>query len=132
MSDGVERPKDPDCDLCQAAKITPWHHDDDVCWIAECELCATPMVVWRSHGVDPPMDEKTYMHEQLGLVALAEIGEFYIDDNMRNIPDHYHAHARPSNKGVPGFFGHHIVRPEGSPANRPREEWRDAKWLYEE
>ena len=21
--------------------------------------------------------------------------EHYVDDNMRNIPDHYHAHARP-------------------------------------
>ena len=30
--------------------------------------------------------------------------EHYVDDNMRNIPDHYHAHARP--KG--GFFGHHL------------------------
>lgn len=119
MSDGVERPKDPGCDLCQAAKITPWHFDDDVCWIAECELCATPMVVWRSHGVEPPADERQYMHEQLGLVALAEIGEFYIDDNMRNIPDHYHAHARP--KG--GFFGHHITRPEGSATYKPRGEW---------
>lgn len=119
MSDGVERPKDPGCDLCQAAKITPWHFDDDVCWIAECELCATPMVVWRSHGVEPPADERQYMYEQLGLVALAEIGEFYIDDNMRNIPDHYHAHARP--KG--GFFGHHITRPEGSATYKPRGEW---------
>lgn len=126
MSDGADRPKDPDCDLCEAAKITPWHLDDEVCWVAECDLCATPMVVWRSHGIDPPADERQYMHEQLGLVALAEIGEFYIDDNMRNIPDHYHAHARP--KG--GFFGHQIQRPEGSPATRPREEWFEAAWLY--
>ena len=33
--------------------------------------------------------------------------EHYVDDNMRNIPDHYHAHARP--KG--GFFGHGFRRP---------------------
>ena len=32
--------------------------------------------------------------------------EHYVDDNMRNIPDHYHAHARP--KG--GFFGHGLRR----------------------
>ena len=32
--------------------------------------------------------------------------EHYVDDNMRNIPDHYHAHARP--KG--GFFGHGLKR----------------------
>ena len=23
-----------DCDLCEAARITPWFHEDDICWIA--------------------------------------------------------------------------------------------------
>jgi hypothetical protein len=32
--------------------------------------------------------------------------EMRIDDNMRTIPDHYHAHARP--KG--GFYGHGLRR----------------------
>ena len=50
--------KDPDCDLCEAAKITHWFHEDDVCWIAECELCSTPMVVWKDHGTEPPGDAK--------------------------------------------------------------------------
>ncbi len=95
---------DPNCDLCEAAKITHWFHEDDLCWIAECELCATPMVVWKDHGVEVPADQKQHLHDQLGRVALETIGEFYVDDNMRNIPDHYHAHARP--KG--GFFGHHL------------------------
>jgi len=31
-----------DCDLCEAARITPWYHEDDICWIAECEICAGP------------------------------------------------------------------------------------------
>ena len=46
-----------------------------------------------------------HMHERLASVVV-EYFEFehYVDDNMRNIPDHYHAHARP--KG--GFFGHHL------------------------
>jgi hypothetical protein len=21
------------CDLCRAAKITPWFHEDEICWI---------------------------------------------------------------------------------------------------
>ena len=46
-----------ECDLCEAARITEWFHEDDVCWIAECEICAVPMVVWRGHGTDPPPDE---------------------------------------------------------------------------
>lgn len=59
------------------------------------------MVVWRYHGTAPPGEHLTHMHERLREVAAAELGDFYVDDHMRNIPDHWHAHARP--KG--GFFG---------------------------
>ncbi|HVJ99144.1 MAG TPA: hypothetical protein VNC41_20130 [Acidimicrobiia bacterium] len=91
------------CDLCEAAKITEWFHEDDICWIAECEICATPMVVWRGHGIDPPAEELSHMHEKLAWVVTENFTfEHYVDDNMRNIPDHYHAHARPQG----GFFGH--------------------------
>ena len=96
-----------DCDLCEAARITPWFHEDDICWIAECEICAVPMVVWRGHGTEPPTAHLEHMHEQLATVVATHI-EFrhYVDDNMRNIPDHYHAHARPQG----GFFGHGLKR----------------------
>jgi len=93
--------KDPTCDLCKAKKITKWFHEDDVCWIAECEICDTPMVVWRFHGTQPPDEHLAHMRARVSEVAAREVGEFFIDDHMRNIPDHWHAHARP--KG--GFFG---------------------------
>ena len=99
MNDG--HVKVDDCDLCEAARITPWYHEDDVCWIAECEICAVPMVVWRFHGTVPPDDHREHMMGQLARVATERLGEHYVDGNMRNIPDHFHAHARP--KG--GFFG---------------------------
>ena len=35
------------CELCEAARITQWFYEDDLCWIAECEICAVPMVVWQ-------------------------------------------------------------------------------------
>ena len=95
------------CDLCEAARITPWFHEDDICWIAECEICAVPMVVWRDHGVSPPEETLVHMHTRLAAVVTEHFTfEHYVDDNMRNIPDHYHAHARP--KG--GFFGHNLRR----------------------
>jgi hypothetical protein len=90
------------CDLCRAKKITPWYHEDDVCWIAECDICETPMVVWRRHGVTPPAEALAHMLGCLRRVATERVGEFWVDDHMRNIPDHFHAHARP--KG--GFFGY--------------------------
>ena len=99
--------RDPNCDLCEEARITPWFFEDDLCWIAECEICAVPMVVWRGHGTEPPAAELDHMHAKLASV-ISEHFEFehYVDDNMRNIPDHYHAHARP----VGGFFGHGLKR----------------------
>jgi len=96
-----------DCDLCEAARITPWFHEDELCWIAECEICAVPMVVWKSHDANPPDDVKAELHARLAGVVVEHFEfEHYVDDNMRNIPDHYHAHARP--KG--GFFGHGLKR----------------------
>jgi hypothetical protein len=98
---------DDRCDLCEAARITEWFHEDDICWIAECEICAVPMVVWRHHGVEPPSEHLEHMQEHLALVAKDQLTvEHYVDDNMRNIPDHYHAHARPRG----GFFGHGLAR----------------------
>ena len=34
-------------------------------------------------------------------MAVAEVGPHWFDGDMRNIPDHFHAHARPEG----GFFG---------------------------
>ncbi|CAN5866662.1 hypothetical protein BH24ACT3_BH24ACT3_19420 [soil metagenome] len=103
MSDDFHAPPPAtNCDLCEAARITPWFHEDDLCWIAECEICATPMVVWRHHGTAQPADHLAHMLAQLDWVAAERFGEHYVDPNMRNIPDHFHAHARPRG----GFFGH--------------------------
>jgi hypothetical protein len=94
------------CELCAAARITPWYYEDEICWIAECEICETPMVVWRSHGVEPPAAD---LERMLRDVAAAHFGPIYIDDFMRNIPDHYHAHGRPAG----GFFGRDFNRRRG-------------------
>jgi hypothetical protein len=94
------------CELCEAARITPWFHEDDICWIAECEICATPMVVWRWHGTDPPAEHRDHMVEHLSRVATDIFGGHYLDGHMRNIPDHFHVHARPEG----GFFGHAFKR----------------------
>jgi hypothetical protein len=89
------------CELCEAAVITTRYFEDDVCWIADCEICVVPMVVWREHDVAPEV--KSRLLESLGAVADQEfgVGNWKVDDHMRNIPDHYHAHARP-----PSFWRH--------------------------
>jgi hypothetical protein len=87
---------DPDCELCQAARFTEWFHEDDDCWIAECESCSVPMVVWKTHDPNPPDDVKAMLHARLATV-MAQVFEdpHVVDDNLRTIPTHYHAHARP-------------------------------------
>jgi hypothetical protein len=87
--------------------MSEWFHEDEECWIAECESCGTPMVVWRQHDPNPPEELKLRLHQKLRAVV-EEHWEFEprIDDNMRTIPSHYHAHARPKN----GFYGHGMRR----------------------
>lgn len=101
------RTVDDSCPLCVAERITPWHHEDDVCWVADCSLCATPMVVWRGHGTEPPEHERGHMLAQLTRVAHQRLGAHWVDAQMRSIPHHFHLHARPEG----GFFG-----PGGGPA----------------
>jgi hypothetical protein len=97
------------CDLCEAARLTLWFHEDDECWIAECEICAVPMVCGR-HDPAQPDDVKGRLHKRLAHVVAAHFDfEHYVNDNMRNIPDHYHAHARLRG----GFFGHGVRRRGG-------------------
>lgn len=95
------------CELCEAARMSEWFHEDDECWIAECESCAVPMVVWRTHDPHPDPDTRERLVAKL-LDVVAEHFDFEprIDDNMRTIPDHFHAHARP--KG--GFYGYGLRR----------------------
>jgi hypothetical protein len=84
------------CDLCEAAPITPWYHEDEVCWVADCEVCDVPMVVWRRHGPEPPEADVDHMMARLTEVADARFGAgtWRLDRVMRQIPDHFHAHAR--------------------------------------
>jgi hypothetical protein len=90
---------DASCELCEAARMTTWYHEDDVCWVADCEVCDVPMVVWKQHGPSPADDQRSHMLDALRSVASARYGPdgFSIDPVMRQIPDHFHAHARDAN-----------------------------------
>jgi hypothetical protein len=66
---------DGSCELCEAARLTVWHHEDDTCWVADCEVCDVPMVVWKQHGNEPPEVEVEHMLARLGEVADRVLGE---------------------------------------------------------
>ena len=84
------------CELCEAARFTPWHHEDDVCWVADCEACDVPIVVWNRHGAEPPADALDHMLAAIRTVADRLYGAegWFLDRTMRQIPDHFHAHGR--------------------------------------
>ena len=90
------------CPLCVAERVTRWHFEDDECWVADCMVCSTPMVVWRHHGL-PDAEVEQRLLDRLAVAAASRYGRggFWIDPNRRRIPDHWHAHARPEG----GFFG---------------------------
>ena len=84
-----------------------------MCWVADCEICAVPMVVWRQHGASPTPEARAHMVAALGQAADAVLGPgtWTLDDVMRQIPDHFHAHARD-----PGWW---VLRAERSAARLP-------------
>jgi hypothetical protein len=92
---------DGECLLCRADPVTARHFEDEECWVADCLVCATPMVVWRVHG-NPDPEAEARLLEHLERVAAARYGDegYWVDGSMRRIPDHWHAHARPAG----GFF----------------------------
>jgi hypothetical protein len=89
------------CLLCDAERVTEWHFEDDECWVADCLVCATPMIVWRTHGL-PARDVEARLLSRLRRVASDRYGDdgYWVDGERRRIPDHWHAHARPAG----GFF----------------------------
>lgn len=88
------------CELCEEARLGEWFHEDEDCWVAECESCSVPMVVWRNHDPSPPAEVKAMLAERLAMVVAREFDyEHFVDDNLRTIPTHYHAHARPRRFG---------------------------------
>lgn len=96
-----------ECELCQAERVTEWFHEDDDCWIAECEQCYVPMVVWKRHDPNPSEEVRVELLARLSVVVAEHYGyEHWVDDHMRSIPTHYHAHARPRG----GFYGHGLRR----------------------
>lgn len=95
-------PRRDGCLLCRAERLTEWYFEDDVCWIADCMICSTPMCVWRHHGL-PDAGVEARLLERLEDAATTRFGAggYWLDRERRRIPDHWHAHARP----VGGFFG---------------------------
>lgn len=89
-----------DCLLCAAERLTDWHFEDGDCWVADCSVCLTPMVVWKTHGLPDPETEAALLGRLSAVAGGLYPNGFWLDGERRRIPDHWHAHARPEG----GFF----------------------------
>jgi len=89
-------PSDPDCELCQADRFTHWYAVTEDGWIADCEVCSVPMLVWWDHGPNAPADVRERLFAALAAAADQRFGEgnWNLDATMRQVPEHFHAHAR--------------------------------------
>ncbi|MGH7933135.1 MAG: hypothetical protein ACREQN_08185 [Candidatus Binataceae bacterium] len=89
------------CDLCELKEYTPWYASFTQPFkftLLECDSCDTPMAVLGDHRAQATTEERDFMIEALALVARKKYGDgqFIIDGEMRQIPDHCHIHARPT------------------------------------
>ena len=88
-----------DCELCQLARTTRWYaqfFEPFRFTIVDCDSCDVPMAVLGDHQKRASDEEIAAMQRALELIARETgMGEIFFDDNMRQIPDHYHLHARP-------------------------------------
>ena len=98
-SKGIVLPAVNTCDLCDLRDYTQRYCEfvhPFKFTILDCDSCDTPMAVLGEHRSAPTEAEKSLMIEVLSAIARAKWGAdgFFIDDVMRQIPDHCHIHAR--------------------------------------
>ncbi|MEA2624705.1 MAG: hypothetical protein QOD06_750 [Candidatus Binatota bacterium] len=87
------------CELCQLSRTTHWYAELDRPFpfvVIDCDSCDVPMAVLGEHRRAASDEERQVMTRALAEVADAKFPQgWFLDDHMRQIPDHYHAHARP-------------------------------------
>ena len=103
----TQQPPDlANCELCNLAKLTRWFYSDAMCLVVECESCAVPMVVLVQHRSEPSEIERKILLHHLELAAQEFFANqsYFIDEQRRQIPQHYHAHARPRPQIYSAFY----------------------------
>jgi len=95
----VTEPPTRPCELCELARTTTWYAEFAEPFrfaIIDCDSCDVPMAVLGAHRKAPTDFEQEVLRRELTKVADTKYpGGWFFDDHMRQIPDHYHLHARP-------------------------------------
>lgn len=93
------------CELCELAPMTEWYGEFEEPFrfvLLDCDSCDVPMVVFGEHRATLSDEERNVMQDALATLAREKFGDrWFFDDSMKQIPDHYHCHARPFPKWWP-------------------------------
>ena len=88
-----------DCELCELTRTTAWYaeFEEPVRFtILDCDSCDVPMAVIGEHKKSLTDAESEVVRRELASIADKKYPQGWVyDDNMRQIPEHYHIHARP-------------------------------------
>ena len=86
------------CELCELVRSTRWYaqfYDPLPFTVLDCDSCDTPMAVLGEHRATVSEEERATMVRALEMIGQTiGLGDILFDDRMRQIPDHYHLHAR--------------------------------------
>ena len=87
------------CELCGLTRTTTWYREYTEPFrftILDCDSCDVPMAVLGEHRAEPTPEERQVLQQALGAIADNKFPNgWFFDDHMRQIPNHYHVHARP-------------------------------------
>jgi len=87
------------CELCALKRTTTWYAEYLEPFrfvVLDCDSCDVPMAVLGAHRRVPTEAERSQLEAALTRIADAKYPQgWFFDDHMRQIPEHYHLHARP-------------------------------------
>ena len=78
------------CELCNMAQKTHWHHEDENWIIADCITCNIPMLVYKDHSMKIPVD---HLADALQICKHLFGSNISLRTNQRKIYDHWHVHV---------------------------------------
>ena len=87
------------CELCRLTQerkiITKKYYEDARFMMVDCKTCHTPMLVAKQHTAEvEESDGVMAYHLFYKHAGRVDISKWYVDYEMRTIPDHWHAHLR--------------------------------------
>jgi len=88
------------CDLCKREPRTRQYYEDSKLWIVDCDTCGVPLIIWKEHVMEVGVEDVTHMLQVIEKI-FPDMGDgYYLDSEMRKIPEHKHWHLRKGRRWI--------------------------------